>query len=120
MSEFTAWFSAGRVPDQRLSRTEKGIPSYTLEKSMICDAALCVLEISLSAVSGLQKWMHYRVRGKLWADMCKLGKNSRDSSFSVFVPAMQSGRCPALCEGFPSCTLGGIAGNRCGAQCDVS
>ena len=44
---------------------------------MICDAALCVLEIannSLSAVSGLQKWMHDRVRGKLWADMCKLGK----------------------------------------------
>ena len=43
---------------------------------MICDAALCVLDIannSLSAVSGLQKWMHYRVRGKLWADMCKLG-----------------------------------------------
>ena len=76
MSEFTACFSAGRVPDQRLSRTEKGIPSYTLEKSMICDAALCVLDIannSLSAVSGLQKWMHYRVRGKLWADMCKLG-----------------------------------------------
>ena len=57
--------------------------SYTLEKSTICDAALCVLEISLSAVSGLQKWMHDRVRGKLWADMCKLGKNSRDSSFSV-------------------------------------
>ena len=71
--EFTACFSAGRVPDQRLSRTEKGIPSYTLEKSMICDAALCVLEISLSAVSGLQKWMHGRVRRKLW-DMCKLRK----------------------------------------------
>ena len=76
-----------------------------------------MLEISLSAVSGLQKWMHDRVRGKLWADMCKL--DSQDS-FSVFVPAMQSGRCPVLCEGFASCTLGGIAGNPCGAQCDVS
>ena len=27
---------------------------------------------SLFAVSGLQKWMHDRVRGKLWDDMCKL------------------------------------------------
>ena len=57
--------------------------SYTLEKSTICDAALCVLEISLSAVSGLQKWMHDRVRRKLW-DMCKLGKYSRDSRDSSF------------------------------------
>ena len=75
---------------------------------------------TLSAVSGLQKWMHGRVRGNLWADMCKLGKNSRYSSFSVLVSAMQSGICPALCEGFASCTIGGIPGNPCGAQCDVS
>ena len=81
MSEFTTCFSAGRVPDQRLSRTEKGTPSYTLEKSTICDAALCVLEISLSAVSGMQKWMHDRVRRKLW-DMCKLGR--KKNAISVF------------------------------------
>ena len=48
-----------------------------------------------------------------------MGKNCLEM-VSMFVSAMQSGRCPALCGGFASCDIGGITGNPCGAQCDVS